>query len=168
MLQHNIKLLRQQKSMTQKQLADELHVTPQAVSRWENGEVEPSVSAIGEMAKIFGVTYDELMRGKEDNLPEEEIAATKDQPLPTESQPSDASNNVDQDQATEKILYREAKPVLAVCEICNKPIYDGNEIVKERNTITSVYVNPVRKNLTRNKKTKLSNTPKINDYFLTY
>lgn len=77
MLQHNIKLLRQQKSMTQKQLADELHVTPQAVSRWENGEVEPSVSAIGEMAKIFGVTYDELMRGKEENLPEEEIAAAK-------------------------------------------------------------------------------------------
>lgn len=132
MLQHNIKLLRQQKSMTQKQLADELHVTPQAVSRWENGEVEPSVSAIGEMAKIFGVTYDELMRGKEDNLPKEEIAATKDQPLPTESQPSDASNNGDQAQATEKIIYREAKPVLAVCEICNKPIYDGNEIVRKK------------------------------------
>lgn len=132
MLQHNIKLLRQQKSMTQKQLADELHVTPQAVSRWENGEVEPSVSAIGEMAKIFGVTYDELMRGKEENLPEEEIAATKDQPLPTESQPSDTSNNGDQAQATEKILYREAKPVLAVCKICNKPIYDGNEIVRKK------------------------------------
>lgn len=76
MLQHNIKSLRLQNGLTQKQLADELHVTPQAVSRWENGEVEPSVSAIGEMAKIFNVSYDELMRGKEDDEEKEELAST--------------------------------------------------------------------------------------------
>lgn len=76
MLQHNIKSLRLQNGLTQKQLADELHVTPQAVSRWENGEVEPSVSAIGEMAKIFNVSYDELMRGKEEDEEKEELAST--------------------------------------------------------------------------------------------
>lgn len=131
MLQHNIKSLRQQKGMTQKQLADELHVTPQAVSRWENGEVEPSVSAIGEMAKIFDVTYDELMRGKEETLPEEEIAATTEQSAANDNKANYAPNADTQPDQPKKIVYVEAKPVLAVCEICNKPIYDGSEIVRK-------------------------------------
>lgn len=117
--------------MTQKQLADELHVTPQAVSRWENGEVEPSVSAIGEMAKIFDVTYDELMRGKEETLPGEEIAATTEQSAANDNKANYAPNADAQPDQPEKIVYVEAKPVLAVCEICNKPIYDGSEIVRK-------------------------------------
>ena len=117
--------------MTQKQLADELHVTPQAVSRWENGEVEPSVSAIGEMAKIFDVTYDELMRGKEETLPEEEIAATTEQSAANDNKENYAPNADAQPDQHEKIVYVEAKPVLAVCEICNKPIYDESEIVRK-------------------------------------
>ena len=63
MLSNNIKSLRMQNGLTQKELADKLHITSQAVSRWEKGEVEPSVSTIGQMAEIFGVTTDEIIGG---------------------------------------------------------------------------------------------------------
>lgn len=33
---------REQRGMTQQDLAEKLYVTRQAVSRWENGETEPS------------------------------------------------------------------------------------------------------------------------------
>ena len=55
MIGDNIRALRTEKGMTQKEIADRLFVTAQAVSRWENGEVEPSLNTIMELAKIFGV-----------------------------------------------------------------------------------------------------------------
>ena len=53
MLGEKIKRIRNEKGMTQKELADKLFVTAQAVSRWENNEVEPSISTLIEIAKIF-------------------------------------------------------------------------------------------------------------------
>ena len=53
MIGANIKRLRTQHGMTQKNLADKLFVSAQAVSRWENDEVEPSIGTIMDLAKIF-------------------------------------------------------------------------------------------------------------------
>ena len=55
MIGNNIKHYRMEKGYTQKDLADLLHVTAQAVSRWENGDVEPSIGTINEMVKIFEI-----------------------------------------------------------------------------------------------------------------
>ena len=64
MIGNNIKRLRTERNMTQKNLADKLFVSAQAVSRWENNEVEPSIGTITELAKIFGVSIDYLMTGE--------------------------------------------------------------------------------------------------------
>ena len=64
MISDNIKNLRKEKGLTQKELADLLHVTSQAVSRWEKGDVEPSVETLNNMAKIFNVSIDELCNQK--------------------------------------------------------------------------------------------------------
>ena len=61
MIGANIKRLRVHQGMTQKNLADKLFVSAQAVSRWENDEVEPSISTILEISKIFGVSVDEIL-----------------------------------------------------------------------------------------------------------
>ena len=61
MIGDNIKKFRQSSNMIQKDLADKLFVTAQAVSRWENGEVEPSITTLTDMAKIFNVSVDELV-----------------------------------------------------------------------------------------------------------
>ena len=47
--------------MSQSVLAKKLYVTPQAISRWENNLVEPSLSTVVELAKIFNVQTDYLL-----------------------------------------------------------------------------------------------------------
>ena len=46
--------LRQEKGMTQQELAEKLYVTRQAVSRWENGDTTPSI----DMAKLIANVLD--------------------------------------------------------------------------------------------------------------
>ena len=101
-----LKTLRSEKHLTQKDLAEKLNVSAQAVSRWENDEVEPSLETLGQLATIFSVSIDELF-GKE--------PAPKQEPTPA---------------PTPAVRYVEtaAKPVLAVCETCNKPLYHSEEI----------------------------------------
>ena len=56
-----IKELRTDMGFTQKDLADQLHVSFQTVSKWENDENEPDISTIKRIAKIFSVTTDSLL-----------------------------------------------------------------------------------------------------------
>ena len=51
------------KGMTQKQLADMLNVSYQAVSRWEQGICLPSVDMIYDIAQILEITVDFLLNG---------------------------------------------------------------------------------------------------------
>lgn len=53
--------LRKAKKMTQDQLADQLGVTAQAVSKWENDQSCPDITILPRLAEIFGCTTDELL-----------------------------------------------------------------------------------------------------------
>lgn len=56
--------LRKQKGMTQEQLANQVGVTAQAVSKWENDLSCPDISVLPQLSEALGVTTDELL-GKE-------------------------------------------------------------------------------------------------------
>lgn len=56
-----IKELRTERKMTQEQLADLVGVSFQAVSKWENGIALPDITLVPRLARIFGVTTDELL-----------------------------------------------------------------------------------------------------------
>lgn len=60
-----ISKLRKAKDWTQLDLANRLHVTHQAVSNWEKGESFPDVAVLPQLARIFGVTVDDLLNGGE-------------------------------------------------------------------------------------------------------
>lgn len=60
-LGENIKRLRQEKDLTQEQLADIFGVSPQAVSRWENSATYPDITLLPTIAVYFEVTLDDLM-----------------------------------------------------------------------------------------------------------
>lgn len=55
---------RREKQMTQKQLADRLHVTDRAVSKWERGLSAPDISLLEPLAEALDVTIVELLTGQ--------------------------------------------------------------------------------------------------------
>ena len=59
-----IAALRREKELKQDELAEMLNVSPQAVSKWENDLSCPDISLLPELARILGVTVDELLSGK--------------------------------------------------------------------------------------------------------
>ena len=65
-----IKSLRQEKGLTQEQLAEVLGVTNRSVSRWENGNNLPDLSVLLELAKYFEVDVGDILDGerRQDNM----------------------------------------------------------------------------------------------------
>ena len=59
-----IRELRKKSNLTQKEFADKLGVTYQAVSKWENGKNMPDITLIKEISNIFKVDIEELLTGK--------------------------------------------------------------------------------------------------------
>lgn len=52
---------RKRLGMTQDSLAEQLGVTAQAVSKWENDQSCPDIAMLPKLAEIFGITIDELL-----------------------------------------------------------------------------------------------------------
>lgn len=63
-LAENIKYLREQAGLTQRELSKELEVSCAAVGNWESGTREPELSRIIRMAELFKVSLDELVLQK--------------------------------------------------------------------------------------------------------
>lgn len=53
--------LRTQKGLTQSELAEEVHVTRQAVSRWETGETIPNAETLKLLSALFEVSINTLL-----------------------------------------------------------------------------------------------------------
>ena len=69
---NKIKLLRTNKGVTQEQLAEQLHISGQAVSKWENETSTPDITMLPLLAEYFGITIDELMDYKLNALTDKE------------------------------------------------------------------------------------------------
>jgi transcriptional regulator with XRE-family HTH domain len=62
-----IKKIRKDNNLTQKDLADKLGVTYQAVSKWETGKNVPDISTMKLISEEFNINIDELLEGKKLN-----------------------------------------------------------------------------------------------------
>lgn len=56
---------RKERQMTQQQLADRLHVSFQAVSKWETGAATPNIEFLPLLGKLLAVSVDEILHGEE-------------------------------------------------------------------------------------------------------
>lgn len=70
----NITELRIMNNMTQLELGEKLNYSDKTISKWERAESAPDLSALVEMAELFGVTLDYLV--KSENI-EEVVAENK-------------------------------------------------------------------------------------------
>lgn len=71
MLHKNLVRFRKKYKMTQKDVADKLHITPQAYSRYERDDArsaEPSAENLKVLADLFNVSVDELLGKQTDKI----------------------------------------------------------------------------------------------------
>ena len=68
-----IKQLREEKKISQQQLADELFIDRSLISKWENGNLAPDIKYIKNLCKIFNVKIEEMIYGEKSNNNNESI-----------------------------------------------------------------------------------------------
>ncbi len=61
----NLAAYRKKSGMTQEQLAEQLNITRQAVSKWESGQAVPDVDAALKLCEVLGKTPNQLFLGEE-------------------------------------------------------------------------------------------------------
>ena len=73
-LADKITRLRKKNGWSQEELADRMHVSRQAVSKWEAAQTTPDLEKILQMSNLFGVTTDYLLK---DEMEQEEFTDTQ-------------------------------------------------------------------------------------------
>jgi transcriptional regulator with XRE-family HTH domain len=72
--------LRKENSWSQEELAEKMNVSRQAVSKWEGAQTVPDLEKILQLAELFGVTTDYLLK---DEIEKEEYTPGHDSPVKT-------------------------------------------------------------------------------------
>lgn len=65
-LEEKLTGLRKEKGLTQLELAEAVHVSRQAVSRWEVGTSVPTTENLAYLSQIYGVSVDYLLNDREE------------------------------------------------------------------------------------------------------
>lgn len=69
--------LRKEKGLSQEQLAAELGISRQAISKWERAEASPDTDNLIELAKLYGVSLDQLLLHEPNETTEQKQDETK-------------------------------------------------------------------------------------------
>ncbi len=67
--------LRREKGLSQDQLAEELNVSRQAVSKWERGEALPDTDMVVGLSELFSVSTDYLLKEQPQSTKNQEAHA---------------------------------------------------------------------------------------------
>ena len=62
MFNKNLKRIRLENNLTQKEVADFLHISPQSISKWENGESTTSIDFLPMLAQLFKCSIDDFFK----------------------------------------------------------------------------------------------------------
>lgn len=72
-LNEKIAALRNERKLSQTELAEKLDVSRQSISKWETGASVPELDKLVALSRLFGVTLDELVKDKGVEQPPEQI-----------------------------------------------------------------------------------------------
>ena len=129
-----IKFLRQQKSITQVQLAKNLNLSQQAISHYETGRAIPSIDVLKVLADYFGVTVDYFLTDKPGQS-EVDFVDVKFKTVPLYSAPVSAGNGVFPD---EVYIVGEVKAISDNVDYAVKVVGDSMEPVAPEGSILFV------------------------------
>lgn len=73
----NLSALRKSKGLTQAQLADQLHYSDKAVSKWERGESLPDLAVMKQLADFYGILIDDFLLTPEQRAEKQAAADTR-------------------------------------------------------------------------------------------
>ena len=129
-----IKFLRQQKNITQVQLAKDLNLSQQAISHYETGRAIPSIDVLKVLADYFGVTVDYFLTDKPGQS-EVDFVDVKFKTVPLYSAPVSAGNGVFPD---EVYIVGEVKAISDNVDYAVKVVGDSMEPVAPKGSILFV------------------------------
>lgn len=123
-LQEKLNILRKQHKLTQMELANELEVTRQAVSKWEQGTAFPSTENLIQLGKLYGVSI-EVLTTPELTLDGAAQQKTNDTP-PAEAKPNTSG--------TKRLIAVAAAGILLGGLIVGMVAFSGGTKVPEETT----------------------------------
>ena len=74
-INENIKRLRTERNLTQQEVADQLFVTRQCISRWEGGKTIPDIKSMEQLALVFNCSINDIF--EEETLKELTLTANR-------------------------------------------------------------------------------------------
>lgn len=81
-LGENLKRLRTEKGLSQEEVAGLLFLSRQTVSKWENNQAEPGVENLKALARLYGVSLDQLLLAESTGAPED-TPRQEEEPAPS-------------------------------------------------------------------------------------
>lgn len=84
-LEERLTALRQEKGLSQADVAEQLDVSRQAISRWETGKVVPTVDNLACLSRLYGVPMEALLYGDEGAEPVQQETKEEAVPEPEET-----------------------------------------------------------------------------------
>ena len=67
MLKDNLMMLRKLNGYSQEQVAEKIGISRQAYAKWENGLTTPDIEKASQLARIYGISIDDLMESEKDD-----------------------------------------------------------------------------------------------------
>ena len=125
--------LRNNKLLTQEELAEILHVSRQSVSKWELNKTLPDIEKLIQLSEMYQVSLDYIIRG---NIGTEGSALQNKRDIPDHSELPDEKEFLKEDKIQKK-LHAERRTVLLLCGIINGIIcltmlcFAGNLLLKQ-------------------------------------
>ncbi len=123
-----IKELRLSRGMTQEQLGNELSVSAQAVSKWENGTTTPDIQLLPEISVFFGVSIDELFSMSDESRMDRIENMIDNVHFITDKDFSESENFLKEKTKDEE---KKAKASLLLAELYSKRIFEYKELASE-------------------------------------
>ena len=135
MLGNKIKSYRENKKMTQNEVASILNVSPATMSKYESNTLEPSIESLKKLAEIFEISVDELIKTEEHKF---DISKINILDILREQKDMNLKGN----------LYHNTQITFAyntnhiegsqLTEDQTRYIYETNTLLTEKNTITNL------------------------------